>query len=76
MGATVELTNVHHIVLVLEHRSLHATQYDPLLILQLTYLIVVHVEIVGGRENCYQRGEPSGLAFSVHSVSTNILIIG
>ena len=32
------------------------------------YLIVVHVEIVGGREDGYETWEASGLAFAVHPV--------
>ena len=51
--AAVELSDVHHIILVLEHRS----------------FVVVHIQIVGSGENCYQRWESGGLAFSVHSVS-------
>ena len=53
MGTAVELTDVHHIVLVLEHGS----------------LVVVHIEIVGSREDGDERREPGGLAFSVHSVA-------
>ena len=34
----------------------------------ITYLIVVHIQIVGGRENGYKTRKPGGLAFSVHSV--------
>ncbi len=33
-----------------------------------TYLIVVHVQIVGGREYGYKTRKTGGLAFSVHSV--------
>ena len=73
MGAAVELTNeneckeridqsevrihylsdVHHVVLVLEHRC----------------LVVVDVQVVGGREDGDQGGESRGLALSVHSIA-------
>ena len=73
MGAAVELTNeneceeridqsearirylsdVHHVVLVLEHRC----------------LVVVDVQVVGGREDGYEGWETSGLTLPVHSIS-------
>ena len=53
MGTAVELTDVHHIVLVLEHGS----------------LVVVHIEIVGSREDGDERREACCLAFPVHSVA-------
>ncbi|KAI8035088.1 hypothetical protein M5D96_012181 [Drosophila gunungcola] len=49
----VELPDVHHVVLVLQHRR----------------LVVVHVEIVGRREDGDQRGEAGGLALAVHAVA-------
>ena len=33
------------------------------------YLVIVHVQIVGRREDGDERREPSSLAFSVHSVA-------
>ena len=37
------------------------------------YLIVVHVEIVGGREDGYETWEASGLAFAVHPVPGGVI---
>ena len=52
-GCYCHLSDVHHVVLVLEHRG----------------LVVVDVQVVGGREDGNQRGETRGLALSVHSVA-------
>ena len=60
MGGTVELADVYHIVLVLQHRC----------------LIVVYVQIVGGREYGYETWEASGLAFAVHSVPASCNVAG
>ena len=59
MGTAVELADVHHIVLVLEHGS----------------LVIVHIEIVGSREDGDERREPRGLAFSVHSVARVLCLV-
>lgn len=68
VGRTVELADVHHVVLILQHRRLdeHNGYMQPSLNEQ--YLIVVHVEIVGCREDGYETWEASGLAFAVHPV--------
>ena len=47
------LSDVHHVVLVLEHRG----------------LVIVDIQVVGGREDSDQGGEPRGLTLSVHSVA-------
>ena len=70
MGGTVELSDVHHIVLILQHRRLgdHCSSCFSDGGLNEQYLIVVHIEIVGGREDGYETWEASGLAFAVHPV--------
>ena len=76
MGGTVELADVHHVVLVFQHRRLdQQSAYCANDRLDEQYLIVVHVQIVGGREYGNETWEASGLAFAVHSVpvSCNVM---
>ena len=40
-----------------------------------TNLVVVHIEIVGRREDGDERREPSCLAFSVHSVARVLCLV-
>ena len=49
---TVELSDVHDIVFVLQHSS----------------LVVVHIQIIGRRKNGNQWGETCRLTFSVHAI--------
>ena len=39
------------------------------------YLVIVHVQIVGRREDGDERREPRGLAFSVHSVARVLCLV-
>ena len=52
-GWQSHLSDIHHVVLVLEHGG----------------LVVVDVQVVGGREDGDQRGETRSLTLSVHSVA-------
>ena len=52
MRTTVELSDVHDIVFVLQHSS----------------LVVVHIQIIGRRKNGNQWGETCRLTFSVHAI--------
>ena len=54
MWGAVELPDVHDITFVLEHRS----------------FVVIHVKVVGGREDGHDRGEASRLCFAVHAISS------
>ena len=53
MRCAIELPDIHHVALVLEDRC----------------LVVVHVEVVGRREDGHDGGETRGFGFAVHSVS-------
>jgi len=59
VGGTVELSDVHHIVLILQHCR----------------LIVVHIKIVGGREDGDETWEASCLAFAVHPVPSVLSLV-
>ena len=52
MGCAVELANVHHVVLVLQHGS----------------LVVVDIQIIRGTENCHNTWETGRPSLSVHAV--------
>lgn len=54
MGCTVELPNVHDVILVLENSS----------------LVVVYVEVVRRTEDGHDTGETSSPCFPIHSVSS------
>ena len=60
MRRAVELSNVHHVVLVLQDRR----------------LVVVDVEVVGRREDGDERREPRSLALAVHPVPGVLGFVG
>lgn len=53
MRGTVELPNVHDITLVLQNGC----------------LVIVHIEVVWGRENGHDRWEARTLRFAVHAIT-------
>ena len=79
MRTAVELADVHHIVLVLEHGSLQEeSKVSPARVQPgtwLTHLVIVHIQIVWSREDGDERREPRGLAFSVHSVARVLCLV-
>ena len=76
MRTAVELTDVHHIVLVLEHGSLQGRMLvQHCTALTILYLVIVHIQIVWSREDGDERREPRGLAFSVHSVARVLCLV-
>lgn len=40
-----------------------------------TNLIVVYVEVVGGTEDCYERWEPRRLGFTIHTISSILCFV-
>lgn len=60
MWRTVELANIHNVVLVFEHGC----------------FIVVHVEVIGRTEYGDERGEACCLAFAVHPVTGILGLMG
>lgn len=60
MGAAIELPYVHHIVLVLQHSS----------------FVIIYIKIIGCGEYCDERWKASRLAFSVHTVSGVLRLVG
>lgn len=60
MRSAVELSNVHDVVLILQNSG----------------LIVVNIEVVGGRENGHDTGETSGSGLAIHSVTGILGLVG
>ena len=56
----IELPYVHHIVLVLQHSS----------------FVIIYIKIIGCGEYCDERWKASRLAFSVHTVSGVLRLVG
>lgn len=56
----VELSNVHDVVLILQHSG----------------LIVVNIEVIGGGENRHDTGEASGPGLAIHSVTGILGLVG
>ena len=56
----VELPYVHHIVLVLQHSS----------------FVIIYIKIIGCGEYCDERWKACRLAFSVHTVSGVLRLVG
>lgn len=60
MRGAVELSNVHYVVLILEHRS----------------LIVIHVEIIGRAENGHDAREACGPGLAIHAIASVLSFVG
>lgn len=59
MRRRIELPDIQHILIVPQHRS----------------LVIVHVDVVGRRENGHQRREPGRLALAVHAVPVRLRLV-
>lgn len=60
MWGTVELPDVHDVALVLENGR----------------FVIIHVEIIGGREDGHDGGKTCALRFTVHAVTAYVSDIG